>query len=176
MSDFSSIIQEINQEITTNGAGSITGAKLNAVLRNMIAAVDANKTDIIPDNALYGGIVNPSDKPTYGDDHRYYYLALSEGRYVNFYNYEVDSNAVLFYWNNNNWGYVPLWITSQFLATLLTPKADKVIRAVQGNLAGLDDDGNLIDSGIASNDVVTRTEYNAAIASLQQQIDALVQQ
>lgn len=47
MADFSTIIQEINDEITTNGVGAITGAKLNEVLRDMIAAVNTEKQDPI---------------------------------------------------------------------------------------------------------------------------------
>lgn len=45
MADFTQIIQEINDDINTNGVGSITGAKLNEVLRDMIAAVNAEKQD-----------------------------------------------------------------------------------------------------------------------------------
>lgn len=45
MADFSTIIQEINDDINTNGVGAITGTKLNEVLRDMIAAVNAEKQD-----------------------------------------------------------------------------------------------------------------------------------
>lgn len=45
MADFSNIIQKINDDINTNGVGAITGAKLNEVLRDMIAAVNAEKQD-----------------------------------------------------------------------------------------------------------------------------------
>ena len=45
MADFTQIIQEINDDINTNGVGAITGAKLNEVLRDMIAAVNAAKQD-----------------------------------------------------------------------------------------------------------------------------------
>ena len=45
MADFSTIIQEINEEIKQNGANEITGAKLNEVLRDMIDAVNAKKQD-----------------------------------------------------------------------------------------------------------------------------------
>ena len=45
MADFTQIIQEINEDINTNGVGAITGAKLNEVLRDMIAAVNAAKQD-----------------------------------------------------------------------------------------------------------------------------------
>lgn len=98
MADFSTIIQKINDEITTNGVGAITGAKLNEVLRDMIASVNAAKTDILPDGALYGGTALPNEPPTYGDDHRYFYLAHNQGNYPDF-NVELDGNSlVLFYW------------------------------------------------------------------------------
>ena len=45
MADFSNIINEINADIRTNGVGAITGAKLNEVLRDMIAAVNDEKQD-----------------------------------------------------------------------------------------------------------------------------------
>ena len=45
MADFTQIIQEINDDINTNGVGAITGAKLNEVLRDMIAAVNEEKQD-----------------------------------------------------------------------------------------------------------------------------------
>lgn len=98
MADFSTIIQKINDDINTNGVGAITGAKLNEVLRDMIDAVNAAKTDILPDGALYGGIAWPNEPPTYGDDHRYFYLAFHQGNYPAF-NTDLDGNSlVLFYW------------------------------------------------------------------------------
>ena len=47
MADFKELIQEINEKIKTNGTKSITGAKMNEVLRDMVAAVDALKQDIL---------------------------------------------------------------------------------------------------------------------------------
>lgn len=112
MADFSTIIQEINDEITTNGVGAITGAKLNEVLRDMIAALNAAKTDILPDGALYGGFAYPNEQtPYYGDDHRYFYLAIQQGNYPAF-GHELDGNSlVLFYWLEQD----QAWY-SQFLA------------------------------------------------------------
>lgn len=196
MADFSSIIQEINADITTNGVGAITGAKLNQVLRDIVAAVNTAKQDpltidatptedstnpvqsggvftalanLIADGGLYGGVVGPSDSPTYGDDYRYYYIAMQAGRYVNFNNFEVDSNVLLFFWTGNSWGYKSLWATSQFVSYILGSKADTVYDATQGNLAGLDGYGNLTDSGIAASTVATKTE----LASKQDTINDL---
>jgi hypothetical protein len=201
MADFTQINEEINADINTNGANEITGAKLNQVLRDMIAAVNATKQDTLTIDAtptedstnpvqsgglyailstmfaggcLYGGIVGPQDSPTFGDDHRYFYIATTNGRYVNFNNYEVDGYVVVFSWNENtqNWRYVSLCPNGQAFDDLLENKADKVGGATSGNLAGLDSEGNLTDSGIAANEVATKAD----IAYLQQQIDDLKNQ
>lgn len=42
MADFTQILQEINDDINTNGVGAITGAKLNQVLRDIISSVADN--------------------------------------------------------------------------------------------------------------------------------------
>lgn len=42
MDNFTQIIQEINENVNTNGTKEITGAKLNDVLRDMITAVSDN--------------------------------------------------------------------------------------------------------------------------------------
>lgn len=201
MADFTQIIQKINDDINTNGVGAITGAKLNEVLRDMIDAVNAEKQDpltidatptedsanpvqsggmyvilstIFADGCLYGGIVGPQDSPTFGDDHRYFYIATTDGRYVNFNNYEVDGYVVVFSRSENtqNWRYVALCPNSQAFDDLLENKVDKVVGATSGNLAGLDEYGNPTDSGIAANEVATKAD----IAYLQQQIDDLKNQ
>ncbi|MBQ2070216.1 MAG: hypothetical protein II467_04720 [Bacilli bacterium] len=60
MANFSAIIQEINEQITTNGQRAITGAKLNEVLRDMISSVDENKMDIVEiDTVPTEGSTNP---------------------------------------------------------------------------------------------------------------------
>lgn len=114
MADFTQINEEINDNVNTNGTGAITGAKLNQVLRDMIAAVNAAKTDILPDGSLFGGFAYPNEAPYYGDDHRYFYIAFQQGNYPAF-NTELDGNTlVLFYWNESeqNW-------FSEFLAITL---------------------------------------------------------
>lgn len=198
MADFSEITQEINEQINTNGTRSITGAKLNTVLRDMIAAVNAEKQDqltfdeiptedsqnpvesggvyywalykLIADGGLFGGVVRPSDEPIQGDDgddYRYFYIAYEEGRYVNFNNYEVDSSVLLFFWTGRNWGYTPLWATDQYLDMLLSRRAQKPESFTEGNLAGLDSEGNLTDSGktlgvsVPSDAVFTDTKNTA---------------
>lgn len=184
MADFTQIIQEINDEITTNGVAAITGAKLNEVLRDMIAAVNDEKQDpltidatptegstnpvqsggvydilvtMFSNGCLYGGIVEPNDQPTYSGDHRYFYLAKTEGIYTHFNNRVVSDDVALFYWSDlaNNWAMLVLWPNDGQLADMFSVKADKVMDATAGDLAGIDSDGNLTDSGIAASDVAT---------------------
>lgn len=105
MADFSNIIQEINDDINTNGVGAITGAKLNEVLRDMIAAVNAGKQDpltidatptedstnpvqsggvyealdtLVPRASLFGGFITNAATPNPGDIRRYFLTNLSE--------------------------------------------------------------------------------------------------
>lgn len=122
MADFTQIIQEINDDITTNGVGAITGAKLNEVLRDMIAAVNQAKTDILSDGALYGGFAYPNEQtPYYGDDHRYFYLAIQRGNYPPF-DVELDGgHLVLFYWieQDQAWYMEYLAVTSDGLRNAL---------------------------------------------------------
>lgn len=128
MADFSNIIQEINDDINTNGVGAITGAKLNEVLRDMIAAVNAAKTDILPDGALYGGFAWPNEPPTYGDDHRYFYLAFLAGSYPAF-DTELTGNILaMFYWLEDlqEWTSNNLTMTPTGIEELLSPKMDTV--------------------------------------------------
>lgn len=54
------------------------------------------------------------------------------------------------------------YATKTEVSTADAKKADKVTGAVSGNLAGLDDNGNLTDSGIAASTVGTKAEIKAA--------------
>lgn len=196
MADFTQIIQEINDDINTNGVGAITGAKLNEVLRDMIAAVNAEKQDpltidatptedstnpvqsggvftvlenLIANNALFGGYVEPNDEPTYGDDHRYYYLAKTEGRYTHFNNYEVDNYIVMFLWYESTqiWRMLTLWPNDQTVSEWLQSKANIVDNATAGNLAGLDEYGDLTDSGKKASDFATAAQGGKADTAVQ---------
>ena len=186
MADFTQIIQEINDDINTNGVGAITGAKLNEVLRDMIAAVNAAKQDPLTIDATpTEGSTNPvqsggvyealEDKPTI-----YYTTDIQEippttiailrvGDIVRFgddYNYiavvcKIDNNDV--YLAATDGDAVESWlyrngVSYDFLAYQLSDFANKFPGATQGNLAGLDSDGNLTDSGIAASDVATTSD------------------
>lgn len=111
MADFSTVIQEINDDINTNGVGAITGAKLNEVLRDMISAVNAEKEDLVTDGYYYGGVINPYSTPS--DDKRLFYITETAGIYTNFDGLEILNDAVITiiywvedgaYWNQESFG------------------------------------------------------------------------
>lgn len=190
MADFSTIIQEINDDINTNGVGAITGAKLNEVLRDIVAAVNAAKQDTmtidatptenstnpvqsggvydalgnlyqalsVVENCLFGGIVTRLESPSQGDDHRYYYIT-QQGGYFSHFDVTIPDDtpmAVMIYWSNilSRWVTIGLWP----LLTYVDAKADKVSGATNGDLAGLDADGNLTDSGLSVFDFFVMVE------------------
>ena len=206
MADFSNIIQKINEDITTNGVGAITGAKLNEVLRDMIAAVNAEKQDpltidaiptenstnpvqsggveealgslyralSVAKNCLFGGYVEPNDEPHYGDDHRYYYLAKTEGRYTHFNNYEVDNYIVMFLWyeSTQSWRMLTLWPNDQTVSEWLQSKQDTIqdlseIRsgAALGATAYQKPSGGVPESDLASSVQTSLSKADTAIQS-----------
>jgi len=65
------------------------------------------------------------------------------------------------------------YTTTANLTALLSGKVDKVTNATSGNLAGLDANGNLTDSGIEANEVVTSTSVRTIVLLTQAQYDAL---
>lgn len=125
----------------------------------------------VAQNCLFGGLVTRLEAPSQGDDHRYYYITEQTG-YFRYFDITLsdDSAATMIYWSDilSKWTIVGLWPTLAFVLK----KANKVIDAVQGNLAGLDADGSLTDSGIAADNVATKQEL-AAKQDLIQDLDAI---
>ena len=186
MANFTQIIQEINDDINTNGVGAITGAKLNEVLRDMIAAVNAEKQDPLTIDATptedstnpvqSGGVYEALEhKPTI------YHITniqaipptiisiLRAGDILRS-GGEHDSIAVVCKIDNNDIYFVSTdgdmvetflyrnGVFYDYFAYQLSDLANKVPDATQGDLAGLDSDGNLTDSGIAASDVATTSD------------------
>lgn len=156
MADFTQIIQEINDDINTNGVRSITGAKLNEVLRDMIAAVNAEKQDpltidatptenstnpvqsggvftalanLITNGCLFGGEVSPQEQIPHGNDHGYFYLAIKDGIYTNFSSSIVLTNCIaLIFWDTNtqNWGFLDINYNVDYVDNRLNGKQDTI--------------------------------------------------
>lgn len=119
MADFSSIVQEINQYITSNGKGEITGAILNSVLRDIVSSVNSVKADTISDCSLFGGFVMQDDAPL--ADKRYFYIAMTAGTYENFSGLTIDGNhAVMFCWEGSRWVAYTLYLSGNGITGLLS--------------------------------------------------------
>lgn len=156
MADFSNIIQKINDDINTNGVGAITGAKLNEVLRDMIAAVNAAKQDpltidatptvgstnpvqsggvftalnnLITNGCLFGGEVSPQEQIPHGNDHSYFYLAIKDGIYTNFSSsIELTNCIAIIFWDTNtqNWGCLDINYNVDYVDNRLNGKQDTI--------------------------------------------------
>ena len=210
MADFTQIIQEINEEIKQNGANEITGAKLNEVLRDMIAAVNAKKQDpltidatptedstnpvqsggveealgslyralSVAENCLFGGYVEPNDEPHYGDDHRYYYLAKTEGRYTHFNNYEVDNYIVMFSWieSTQSWRMLTLWPNDQTVSEWLQSKQDTIsdLAAIRSGAAAGATAYQKPSGGIPASDLASGVIPNSVVNATSQQDGTVV--
>lgn len=75
MADYTQLINRINQYITTNGQGAITGQILNQVLQAMVATLG--------NGYQFVGIATPTTTPTTPDSN-IFYLASVPGIYTNF--------------------------------------------------------------------------------------------
>ena len=128
MADFQLIKQEIDDNVNTNGVGAITGAILNTTLNDMVDAINAAKTDILPDGTLYGGFAWPNEPPTYGDDHRYFYIAYLAGSYPAFDTELAGNMLAIFYWleDAQEWTSNYLTMTPTGIEELLSSKMDTV--------------------------------------------------
>ena len=194
MADFTQIIQEINDDINTNGVGAITGAKLNEVLRDMIAAVNAEKQDpLVIDPAPIEASTNPVQSGGVYDflqsKATLYFVEditdipqtilnrLHVGDVVRFGNDFMAGAIVTVIENGQMWLVVP---TDRFEVFVydngsysgnttynLSDFATKVAGASNGNFAGLNADGNLTDSGKSPSDFATAAQGGKADTAVQ---------
>lgn len=84
----------IEHAIKNNNNQEITGQVLQDVLKNIVSGLSVNAT--------YAGIAIPTTNPGIPDG-PVFYLACKSGNYVNFNNAVVDTEVVVFHWNNNTW-------------------------------------------------------------------------
>lgn len=75
MANYSALKGLINQYITTNGQGDITGAILNQLLKDIVDSLGADYQFV--------GVATPSTNPG-NPDQRVFYLATTAGTYTNF--------------------------------------------------------------------------------------------
>lgn len=172
MADFSQIIQEINDNVNTNGTGAITGAKLNEVLRDMIDAVNDKKDSKLIVSDISRLSQEQIESLRVGDS----VVEQKNGKNVAYLVARKENNVTKIIRTELNTIYVVQYDLYSFRGIGMCLMAERAPYSVEGHLAILNSSGNALDSGIAADDVVTKTQYEEAIASLQQQIDELKNQ
>lgn len=96
MGNYFDLIAAINAAIKTNGEQGITGASLNAILRDMVAALGAGYQ--------YVGVVTP-DAAAPSTDYNAVYLGLTAGTYTNFGGTQVRGGQFGVFTFNGSWTY-----------------------------------------------------------------------
>lgn len=96
MGNYFDLIAAINAAIKTNGEQGITGASLNAILRDMVAALGAGYQ--------YVGVVAP-DTAAPSTDYNAVYLGLTAGTYTNFGGTVVGSGQFGVFAFDGSWTY-----------------------------------------------------------------------
>lgn len=92
MANYTNLKNIIDQYITTNGQGDITGAILNNVLKSIVDSIGAD--------FLFGGIVEPSSNVG-SPDQNVFYVAIKGGTYTNFGNVVIPDGITIFKWNGS---------------------------------------------------------------------------
>lgn len=95
MGNYEELKQAVSEVIKSNGNQEITGDILQNILLTIISTIGGN--------AAFTGLANPDTNPGTPDQY-VFYIAYTEGDYVNFNNIHVDNKeAVIIYNKNNTW-------------------------------------------------------------------------
>lgn len=92
MANYTNLKNIIDQYITTNGQGDITGAILNDVLKNIVDSIGAD--------FLFAGVAEPTTNPG-SPDQNVFYIAIKGGTYTNFGNVVIPNGITIFQWNGS---------------------------------------------------------------------------
>lgn len=95
MANYATLKGLIDQYITTNGQGDITGAILNDVLKNIVNSIEADY--------LFGGVVVPSSNVG-TPDQNVFFIATQGGSYQHFNGTIIPNGITIFKWNGS-WSY-----------------------------------------------------------------------
>lgn len=95
MANYTNLKNIIDQYITTNGQGEITGAILNDVLKSIVDSIGAD--------FLFAGVAEPTTNPG-SPDQNVFYIAAQGGKYANFGNVVIPNGITIFKWNGS-WAY-----------------------------------------------------------------------
>lgn len=92
MANYTNLKNIIDQYITTNGQGDITGAILNGVLKSIVNSIGAE--------FLFAGVAEPTTNPG-SPDQNVFYIAIKGGTYTNFGNVVIPNGITIFKWNGS---------------------------------------------------------------------------
>ena len=96
MGKYDDLISQINRDVSTNGKKQNTGAKLNAVLNEMVS--------VLGDGYRIAGAIYPDSTAPTDPENGMCYIARNQGVYVNFGETTVGNGEIAFiYFNGTSW-------------------------------------------------------------------------
>lgn len=105
----SDVITTVDSELSPTSKNPVQ----NKVIKSIIDAINAAKQDLLPDGSVFGGFAYDDMPPTYGNDHRYFYIATEAADYV-YYNLNLTEDATYLIWwdeGGNSWNATEFAIT-----------------------------------------------------------------
>lgn len=127
--NYANLIQNITENIKTNGSQAITAQVLQDVLVGMVGELGQS-------GALLGGVIDTSFVPDPTNDAQVFYLAESPGTYTNFNGLVVGAGEVaFFYFDGNAWAKSSVDVLA-VVNNLNSTATDKALSAAMGKQIG----------------------------------------
>lgn len=127
--NYANLIQNITENIKTNGSQAITAQVLQDVLVDMVGELGQS-------GALLGGVIDTSFVPDLTNDAQVVYIAESPGTYTNFNGLVVGAGEVaFFYFNGNAWAKSSVDVL-EVVNNLNSTATDKALSAAMGKQIG----------------------------------------
>lgn len=127
--NYANLIQNITENIKTNGRQAITAQVLQDVLVDMVGELGQS-------GALFGGVIDTSFVPALTNDAQVVYVAESPGTYTNFNGLVVGAGEVaFFYFDGNAWAKSSVDVLA-VVNNLNSTATDKALSAAMGKQIG----------------------------------------
>ena len=127
--NYANLIQNITENIKTNGSQAITAQVLQDVLVDMVGELGQS-------GALLGGVIDTSFVPDLTNDAQVVYIAESPGTYTNFNGLVVGAGEVaFFYFDGNAWAKSSVDVLA-VVNNLNSTATDKALSAAMGKQIG----------------------------------------
>lgn len=123
--NYANLIQNITENIKTNGSQAITAQVLQDVLVDMVGELGQS-------GALLGGVIDTSFVPDHTNDAQVVYIAEGPGTYTNFNGLVVGAGEVaFFYFDGNAWAKASVDVL-EVVNNLNSTATDKALSAAMG--------------------------------------------